>query len=264
MTELSIDFCGERHEIHPGGTLSFGRLGDLRIDDNKYLHRVMGLFRWHTSLWWLDNVGSHLPMQIEGRLRGSSITLSPGSSVPLVFGASFVRFAAGGTSYEIVVDAPVEADASTSPDLLGETTVDAGSLPLTPEQLLLLVALAETRLRRGTHADLPSNIEIAERFGWSVVKFNRKLDGLCVKFGRRGVAGLVGSADRMAQNRRVVLVDHLIASGLVTVEQLSLLPPKQGSAPASAGAPRSVPSPQALRETHRSPTNQFHPHPESK
>lgn len=242
MSVLKVEFCGERSDVEEDNSLSFGRSADLSVDDNRYLHRVMGVFRWRNDLWWLDNVGAHLPMQIEGRLRGSSITLSPGGSVPLVFGSSFVRFAAGGTSYEIAVDAPYEVDLTSTGDVLGDTTVDAGSLPLTPEQLLLVVALSETRLRRGSQADLPSNVEVANRFGWSMTKFNRKLDSVCVKFGRRGVAGLVGSAERMAQNRRAALVDHVIASGLVTQDQLSLLPPKQGSPPASGRERPSVPS----------------------
>jgi hypothetical protein len=227
MTTLRIEFCGEIAEIDPPQEFSFGRAGTLRIDDNTYLHRIMGTFKWRGGLWWLTNVGAHLPMHVEGLIGASSITLSPNASIPLVFGPSHIRFAAGGTSYEIHVESPRLVVDGESP-MIGsdddDPTVDAGATPLSPDQLLLIVALAESRLRRGVGAELPSNQDIADRFGWTMTKFNRKLDSICAKFHRKGVTGLVGSTDRAAQNRRGALVDHVIASGLVTADQLVLLP----------------------------------------
>ena len=41
-------------------------------------------------------------------------------------------------------------------------------------------------------ADLPTNRHVADRLGWTITKFNRKLDTLCVKFEKLGVAGLRG------------------------------------------------------------------------
>jgi hypothetical protein len=202
----------------------------------------MGTFVWRSGLWWLANVGAHLPLHVEGCVGGSSITLSPGSSIPLVFGASYIRFAAARTSYEIRIDTPGIDELVVDLTVDGDTTVDAGEMPMSPEQLLLIVALAETRLRRGHTAELPSNQEVAQRFGWTMTKFNRKLDNVCVKFHRKGVGGLVGSASRMAQNRRSVLVDHVIASGLVTTEQLSLLPQRPGTSPPSVANLVDVPS----------------------
>jgi hypothetical protein len=232
MNGLKLEFCGERHDVSIESEFSFGRSGDLAVDDNPYLHRVMGVCNWRNGWWWLTNAGAHLPLQLQGQLGSASITLSPGGSVPLVLGPTVVRFAAGGTSYEIEIDVdlaePPGHNRSISP---GDTTIDAGDTPLTADQLLLLIALAEPRLRKGPKADLASNAELMGRFGWSVTKFNRKLDSICVKFSRRGVAGLVGNAERMAQGRRSALVDHVIASGMVTAEQLSLLPAKQGSSP---------------------------------
>jgi hypothetical protein len=238
---LFVEFCGESFELSPPDEFSFGRLGALQIDDNNYLHRVMGLFTWRNDLWWLTNVGAHLPLHIEGCVGGSNVTLSPGSSIPLVFGASYIRFAAGPTSYEIRLDTQGIAPYTVDLTVGGTPTVDAGDMPLSPEQLLLIVALAETRLRRGHTAELPTNQEVAGRFGWPMTKFNRKLDNVCMKFHRKGVGGLVGTADRMAQHRRTVLVDHVIASGLVTTDQLSLLPQRRGSGPPSRSQIAAVP-----------------------
>jgi hypothetical protein len=242
VSALTVEFCGERHKVEPDAEFSFGRAGDLEVDDNPYLHRVMGVCFWRSGWWWLTNAGAHLPLHLQGQMGSATITLSPGGSVPLVMGPTVVRFAAGGTSYEleILVDLDdVVAARSRKPP--GDTTIDAGETSLTADQLLLLVALSEPRLRKGQAADLPTNAELMGRFGWSVTKFNRKLDSLCAKFARRGVSGLVGSADRMAQARRSVLVDHVIASGMVTVDQLSLLPSRQGTGPSRSSA-GSIPS----------------------
>ncbi len=225
MNELTIEYCGEQYVVPTDREFSFGRSSDLEVDSNRYLHRCMGTFRWTPTFWWLANVGSHLPLHLEGRAGGTSVTLAPGSSLPLVFGSCYLRFAAGGTTYELLVDAAASIGPFEPPlSRAGETTVDASDMPLTPEQLLLLIALAEPRLRKGALADLPSNADIAARFGWPITKFNRKLDNLCAKFARRGVDGLVSSRRGAAQNRRSALVEHVVTSGLLTVDQLALLP----------------------------------------
>jgi hypothetical protein len=226
--KLLLDFCGEIHAIEPDKVFSFGRSADLVVDVNKYLHRVMGTCFVRDGWWWLHNAGSHLPLRLEGQLGGASMTLSPGGTLPLVLGPMTVRFAAGGTSYELTLEAEeVNTDLPmTSINLSGETTIDAADMPLTPEQLLLLVALAEPRLTKGPTAELPSNQDIIDRFEWTTTKFNRKLDNLCSKFARRGVDGLVGGVGKIAGNRRQVLVDHVVSSGMVTVDQLPLLPRK--------------------------------------
>jgi hypothetical protein len=243
VNELVLSFCGERHEVSTNAEFTFGRSGDLAIDDNPYLHRVMAVCFYRRGWWWLTNAGAHLPLQLQGVSGSSTITLSPGGSVPLVMGPTTVRFAAGGTSYELEIEAPADVEITNEKrTLAGDTTIDAGSTPLSADQLLLLVALAESRLRKGPSAELPTNVELMERFGWSVTKFNRKLDSICLKFSRRGVDGLVGSSNRMAQGRRGVLVDYVISAGMVTAEQLALLPARQGRSPSRRTNQSSVPS----------------------
>jgi hypothetical protein len=228
---LIVDFCGEIHEISPERVFSFGRSADLVVDDNRYLHRVMGTCFSRDGWWWLHNAGANLPLRLEGHVGGSSMTLSPGGVVPLVLGPMTVRFSAGGTSYELSLEAQ-ELDPEVPESLgsmSGDTTIDAADMPMTSEQLLLLVALAEPRLTKGPGAEMPSNQDIIDRFGWTTTKFNRKLDNLCSKFARRGVDGLVGGAGKIAGARRQVLVEHVVSSGMVTVDQLPLLP-RRGSA----------------------------------
>ena len=53
-----------------------------------------------------------------------------------------------------------------------------------------------------------------------MTKFNRKLDGLCAKYSKAGVAGLHGSSDRLAKDRRTRLAEHVVEAGIVTLDDL--------------------------------------------
>ena len=66
---------------------------------------------------------------------------------------------------------------------------------------------------------------MARRLGWSITKFNRKLDNLCDRFAKLGVGGLRGSLDQLATDRRRRLVEHAVESGLIDRSQLDRLPP---------------------------------------
>src|SRR5690606_1784466 len=49
---LVVDLVGERHEVEQDQAFTFGRAGDLVVDDsNPYLHRILGRFTWHDG-WW--------------------------------------------------------------------------------------------------------------------------------------------------------------------------------------------------------------------
>ena len=98
---------------------------------------------------------------------------------------------------------------------------------LTDEQRLLLLALAEGTLRDPHNSDeLPTNRAVARRLGWSITKFNRKLDNLCNRFTKLGVGGLRGSIDQLATDRRRRLVEHAIESGLIARSQLDRAAPR--------------------------------------
>jgi hypothetical protein len=87
------------------------------------------------------------------------------------------------------------------------------------------VALCEPRLRGDTANELGTNRQIASRLGWTITKFNRKLDWLCQKYAAAGVSGLRGSSDLLARDRRLRLVEHALDAGVVTARDLALLPP---------------------------------------
>lgn len=84
-----------------------------------------------------------------------------------------------------------------------------------------MLALSEPVLTgRGTTSSIPSSQNAADRLGWSITRFNRKLDHVCERLTKYGVRGLHGGPDRLAVNRRARLVEHAVATRLVTADDL--------------------------------------------
>ncbi len=231
--ELVVEFVGDERVLGPGDELTFGRRADLVIDDNRYLHRVLGRFSCTNGLWWLSNVGSAVVINVGDAASTSSVKVAPGTAVPVSFRSATIAFEAGGANYELRVERLDDGDDG-SPLAVGaplmaaaddlEATTTASSLPLSDEQRVLLVALAEPWLRSdGTNEQLATNRQIAQRLGWTITKYNRKLDGLCKKYASAGVSGLRGSSDALARDRRARLAEHVVHAGIVTARDLPLL-----------------------------------------
>lgn len=225
---LHIDFAGEEHDLLPGSDFRIGRRGDLVIDDNPYLHRDFIAIAFADGFWWIHNVGGRLPIQVTDRLGLLKAVLAPGARTPLVFDTTLLVFAAGSTTYEIELTAPIdgylpESAQPGAPAPSGETTM--GATDFTESQLLAILALAEPLLRNpGSGAErLPTSVDAAKRLGWTITRFNRKLDNVCEKLERAGVSGLRGSTGAGAANRRVRLVEYAIDSLLVSPTDLPRL-----------------------------------------
>lgn len=223
---MTIDFCGELHELVPGQAFAIGRDADLSIDDNQFLHRRFLVLTDQNGLWLLSNVGTQLTATVADSTGHLEAFLAPGASLPLVFDVANISFTAGPTSYSLIVTNS-EPTFVTAPEQIieesGDTTI--GATQLTPDQRLLIVALAEPRLLGDGRASvsLPSSTEAANRLHWKITKFNRKLDNVCQKLQRLGVRGLHGGPDKLASNRRSRLVEYAVATRLVTREDLLLL-----------------------------------------
>lgn len=225
---LSLDHCGESTRVDPPGPFVIGRDADYAVDDNPFLHRSFLSLEASDGLWLLTNVGDRLAATVsdtDGRLEAY---LAPAAVLPLVFERTIVRFTAGPTAYElaIVQEQPIfhprPAGFATSAD--GTTTI--GRVTLTPDQRLLILALAEPALQSagGSASELPSSPQAARRLGWTTTKFNRKLDNVCDKLARMGVRGLHGQSGNAASNRRARLVEYALAVRLVTRDDLPALP----------------------------------------
>lgn len=221
----TIEFCDETIPVaHQPFTL--GRDADLVIDDaNRFLHRRFLSVTRQQGIWLLHNVGDQLTATVSdagGRLEAF---LAPGAVLPIVFEATVVRFTAGPTTYELTVHLPDAAfvGSDVGHDEHGDTTI--GRVTMTPDQLRLVLALAEPALagngRSGTA--LPSSADAARRLGWTITRFNRKLDNVCQKLAAHGVRGLHGEPGRLASNRRARLVEYALAVRLVTPGDLALL-----------------------------------------
>ena len=224
-TTLTIDFAGEVTELEPGATFTIGREGDLSLDDNPYLHRRFLELAHVDNLVWLANVGSAISATIADEEGLVQSWLSPGARVPLVFAKTVVWFTAGPTTYEfdiLLTDAPfVPAAVPEAHD--GSTTL--GRVTFTPDQRLLVLALAEPILRRGNRGagSVPPSAAAAERLGWTITKFNRKLDNVCQKLADAGTRGLHGGPGKLASNRKARLVEHALSTRMVTEADLALL-----------------------------------------
>jgi hypothetical protein len=229
--ELTVCFVGEWYEVSPHAVFTIGREGDLEIDDNPYLHRRFMEIRQIDGLWWLTNVGSMISATVADASGGMQAWVSPGSRIPLVFGQLNVVFTAGPTTYEFSVHLknPSFLHQSNGTEGVGETTI--GPVLFTPSQKAVIVALAEPILRRGGtgFSTVPSSASAAQRLGWPLTRFNRKLDNVCDKLDRVGVAGLRGGGGRLATNRRTRLVEHAVTSHLVTADDLPLLDQAHGA-----------------------------------
>ncbi|HEX4728470.1 MAG TPA: hypothetical protein VH298_11780, partial [Jatrophihabitans sp.] len=151
--------------------------------------------------------------------------LSPGARLPLIFNRTVVWFTAGPTSYDfdITVDESLYVPVTLATEQVGETTI--GRMTFTPDQKLLIVVLCENVLRRGGRGTgtIPSSADAAHRLGWTLTKFNRKLDNVCQKLSRSGIRGMHGDAERLATSRRARLVEYAMAARLVSEADLALL-----------------------------------------
>lgn len=223
--EVNIDFCGEWFPVDDDQVFTIGREGDLEVDDNPYLHRRFLTVARYDSIWWLSNVGSRLSATIADATGGLQAWVAPGARIPLVFSQTNVVFTAGPTTYEFSVhlSTPAFRQEWSADDGDGQTTI--GPVVLTDAQRALVVALAEPMLRRdGTGlSSIPTSAKAAARLGWPLTKFNRKLDNVCDKLDKSGVAGLRGGAGKLATNRRARLVEHAVTSHLVVAADLPLL-----------------------------------------
>jgi hypothetical protein len=224
---VTVDYCGELYYPLAERPFLVGREADLVLDDeNPFLHRVFLSIEQENGLWWLNNVGSALHASVSASNGLFQAWLAPASRLPIVFSHMVVWFTAGDMTYEIEIlqdDAPYEPVNPIQPSD-GQLTV--GGVHLTPDQRVLIVALAEDVLKnmnRGAGA-IPTSAAAARRLGWELTKFNRKLDNVCSKLAAMGVRGLHGGPGRLATSRKARLVEYAVGTQIITRADLVLLP----------------------------------------
>lgn len=228
MKPLKLEFCGEWYEITEPDGFSIGRESDLVIDDNPYLHRRFLQIYPDFGMWWLGNVGNLLSATVTDATGHVQAWLSPGARLPIVFERLHVLFSAGATTYDFTIYSEDDFYSSSSAlsGVAGATTIEP--IPLTSSQRLLIVALSEDVLRQRVpgRGEIPTSAQAAARLGWAITTFNRKLDNVCDKLDRVGVAGLRGGRGNLATHRRARLVEYAVSTRLVSVDDLALLDAK--------------------------------------
>jgi hypothetical protein len=218
---LHLEYLGDEFLLLPGDDLRFGRNSDLVIDENPFMHRVVGRFVHREGVWWLQNHGTRLRLELMDSDTGAVLEAAPGQQIPVLGTAFVMRFSAGPTSYEVGGRRSGNMlKVGAAGEVVGTETIDFGSIPLSPEQHLVLVAMYESRLRLG---GVEGNTVLAKRLGWPVTKYNRKLDTICDKLTRAGVRGVKGGRGVNAEGRREALVSYAVRTGLVGPNDIDLL-----------------------------------------
>lgn len=238
-----VECAGESRVVPSDRALVVGRGGDLAIDDNPHLHRRVLEVTAAEQLAWLTNAGSRIAVAIADDAGLVRATLAPGGRIALPALGCRVTFSAGSTRYEVRIaprtelgpaapaPAAPESGAPASgfaplPPLPEELEATIVGAPLTLAQRLLVVALAEPRLRDDEGAQaIPTTAAAAARLGWTTRAFTRRLDHVCRKLGRAGAPGVAATGGRAATHRRLRLVEYAVATRLVTAADLALLPP---------------------------------------
>lgn len=241
---LRIEFCGEWYEVARPNDFHVGRESDLMIDDNPYLHRRFLRIYEDFGMWWLANVGTLLSATVTDATGAVQAWLAPGARLPIVFERMQVLFSAGSTTYEFTIHAG-EDYYNTSAAMAGSGgTTTIAPILLTSSQRLLVVALAEHVVRQSSpgRGEVPSSAQAAARLGWSMTTFNRKLDNVCDKLDKIGVAGLRGGKGKLATNRRLRLIEYAVATRLVSTDDLHLLHRNEAEQRDHGGATDEAPS----------------------
>jgi len=225
VSGLKLEFVGEWFTIDEGTEFFIGREADLVVDDNPYLHRRFLRIHSEAGLWWLSNVGNLLSATVTDASGQVQAWLAPGARLPIVFERMHIMFSAGSTTYDLTVHA--ESDVFTTSQLradeIGQTTIMP--VTLTTTQRMLIVSLAEHVLQQDLpgRGEIPTSAQAAERLGWSMTTFNRKLDNVCDKLDKIGVAGLRGGKGKLATNRRARLVEYAVGTRMISADDLPLL-----------------------------------------
>ena len=224
--DLTVEFLGETYTPDAAGPFTIGRDADLVVDaDNPFLHRHFLTLTANQDLWWLTNVGTQLTATVADEAGAMQAWLAPGASMPLVFRCTVVWFTAGATTYEfdVFLDASLFEPVEHRPAQDGSLTI--GRVTLTPAQKLIIVALCEDALRHANRgpSSIPTSAAAAERIGWPLTRFTRKLDNVCERLEAMGVRGLHGGPERLASTRKARLVEYAMASRLVVSADLALL-----------------------------------------
>lgn len=224
MTEgvLTIELSGVRRDLRAGEVVTFGRAGDLLVDDtNPYLHRLVGRFYWRAGCWWVENLGTVVELLITAaddavRLPARTAA-SPPRTAPIKAPTFEVLFESNGISYRLSGQASPQPSGQTASAILAVENAMRGTVQLSQSEQALLERLVGHRSRDpllGPGA-LPATSELATELGWRPDALDRKLDYLATRLTIAGATGLQRRPGHDEAARRWQLSDHAVNAQLV-------------------------------------------------
>ncbi|MHB1533305.1 MAG: hypothetical protein ACYC1D_01580 [Acidimicrobiales bacterium] len=224
MTELAVvTLAASRVEIAPGEVFSFGRSescsacldpADLGIS------RLAGSVEYEAGTWWVLNRSTVRPLDVVDEI-GIRTILAPGrrlavaGPITVVVEGAARRHALHIEAGSRGVGAPIEAPVDARP------TSTADNVVINDQDRLALVALfagyLETFPRYDPHPR--SYADAASRVGWPRSTLVKRIEYVRTRLSNAGVPNLLG------ENALVHLAEWALATGLLTRDDLQLLPP---------------------------------------
>jgi hypothetical protein len=213
---------------------------DLTLCDDRRLHRHAGTIGVTDDGWFLTNTGARLRLLVRDRQGVGRDVLEPGEHRLVPWHSTVVEIVLGIDRVQLRVDrtAPIVTTGDRPTTAGGEVTVEPFELDRGAAYFRTLVALCEPRLV-DPHADwLPSDAEVAVRLNLSGREarhattrgVERRLAYLRQALGLRDTDEIGRSVGLERRHGRAELVEGAIATGIVGVDDLSLLGPVANSA----------------------------------
>lgn len=196
---LRVEFAGEVREVDD--RLTFGRAGDLEVDSNPYMHRLVGEFVLIDEVWWLCNVGSRQHLTVVD-VEGKRAELPPGTREALLAPGGVVRFEAGRSPYELTYERDDPEVAEEPGNHAPGTATLNWKVRLTQREVDFLVTFARPLLL-ATGEPLPTYAEVARVWGVSPKTLDNTLQGFKRKLREARLAG-----DEPLEALLVLLIRH--------------------------------------------------------
>ena len=80
---ITVGFVDAEIVLAPGEALTFGRRADLVIDDNPFLHRVIGRVASREGIWWLQNHGARTVLELRDSESDYLAKIPPSQQIPI-------------------------------------------------------------------------------------------------------------------------------------------------------------------------------------
>jgi hypothetical protein len=228
-TVLTVGLKDRSYQVAEGEELTFGRShrATVCLDPSDLgISRIAGAVESDGGVWWLVNKSSVRPLEVVDDV-GIRTVLPPGRRIAVT--APITVIVEGSTRrHALTLDLPEQVRqslaAGPAPALQveGNPTQAATDVSITPADKLALVALFSGYLEPFPRYDPhpKSYAEAAARLSWPRTTLIKRVEYLRTRLTNAGVPNLLG--DNALQH----LAEWALATGLITRDDLALLPPR--------------------------------------